>query len=271
MNDISFMSANLVARELGYRMPSWEAGDRATREAFAPIDTFERKFDEVLAIAQDLGFGAVDVWNAHLDPDWATDRHLAIATRLLERRGLRVASLAGWFGSSRERFIAACRVAVTLGAPVLGGGSSLAEGDRDFVVAELGRRRLRLGLENHPEPTPAEMLAQVGDGADGKIGTTVDTGWYGTQGYDAARAISELGRHVVHVHLKDVRHAGLPHETCAYGEGIVPLRECVSALHRLGYTGAISVEHEPDDHDPTADIGAARELLQSWLASGAAA
>lgn len=259
---ISFMSANLVARELGYRMTGWEAGDRATRLAFRPIETFEERFDEVLGIAQRLGFGAIDVWDAHLDPGRASERHVAIAARLLERRGLRVASLAGWFGDTRERFAAACRVAVVLGAPVLGGGTPLVEHDRDFVIDELERNGLRLGLENHPE-TPAQMLARIGDG--GAIGTTVDTGWYGTQGVDAARAIEELAPHVVHVHLKNVQRAGLPHETCAYGDGVVPLRDCVSALRRIGYGGAISVEHEPAEHDPTAEIEAARELLEGWL------
>ena len=41
--------------------------------------------------------------------------------------------------------------------------------------------------------------------ATATIGATVDTGWWATQGYDPARAIEELGEHVVHVHLKDVR------------------------------------------------------------------
>jgi L-ribulose-5-phosphate 3-epimerase len=273
MTDVSFMSANLVARELGWRMPDWGAGDRATREAFAPIETFERTFDEVLAIAQDLGFEAVDIWDAHLDAERVTDDHIEIANRLLRARRLRVASLAGWFGSTRERFSAACEMAVAVGAPVLGGGvgKALLEGDRDWLVAELRRNRLKLGLENHPEKTPADMLARIGDGGEGTIGATVDTGWFGTQGYDAARAIEELGPHVFHVHLKDVRHAGLPHETCAYGEGVVPLRECVEALRRVHYAGAISVEHEPDDIDPLPEIREARELLEGWLETEAEA
>jgi len=41
--------------------------------------------------------------------------------------------------------------------------------------------------------TAAEMLAKIGDGEDGAVGTAVDTGWWGTHGYDAAQAIRELG------------------------------------------------------------------------------
>ena len=61
--------------------------------------------------------------------------------------------------------------------------------------------------------------------------------------------------YVFHVHLKDVRAPG-SHETCRYGQGIVPIRACVEALQKLGYQGAISVEHEPEDFDPTDDCKA---------------
>ena len=122
---------------------------------------------------------------------------------------------------------------------------------------------MRLGIENHPE-TPAEMLAKIGDGGDGTIGTTVDTGWYGTQGIDAAEAIAALAPHLVLVHLKDVREVGA-HNTCRFGEGVVPLERCVRTLQAIGYTGTFSVEHEPGDFDPAADIAASRALLEGWL------
>jgi sugar phosphate isomerase/epimerase len=124
---------------------------------------------------------------------------------------------------------------------------------------------VRLGIENHPETTPQELLAKITAGGD-RFGATVDTGWWGTQGYDAARAIEELGDRVWHVHLKDVLALGEPHETCRWGEGIVPIEECVRTLQRTGYTGAIAVEHEPETLDPTDDVRAMREQLEGWLA-----
>lgn len=267
MTLISFMSANFVARELGFRMATWEDGDRSVNEAFAPIETFAERFGGVLDAAIDLGFEAIDLWEAHLSGRWATDEHLDLATELLRERRLQVASLAGWFGSTPEELEASCRIATAVGASVLGGGTKLVESDRPRLVATLERHGLRLAIENHPERTPAEIVAKIGEDGAGRIGTTVDTGWWGTQGYDAAAAIEELAPHVMHVHLKDVRHVGLPHETCAYGEGVVPLRACVEALGRIGYEGAISVEHEPDDHDPSDEIRAARAMLGGWLAA----
>src|SRR5918996_908585 len=108
--------------------------------------------------------------------------------------------------------------------------------------------------------TPAELLAKLGD--DEVFGVTVDTGWWATQGYDPARAIEKLGDRVLHVHLKDVRATGEPHETCRWGEGIVDIEACVRALWRIGYGGAIAVEHEPEDHDPSEACRAMGEQLR---------
>jgi sugar phosphate isomerase/epimerase len=125
---------------------------------------------------------------------------------------------------------------------------------------------VRLGVENHPEEkTPSDVLAKI-EAGDGWLGATVDTGWWGTHGYDAARAIEELREHVLHVHLKDVRAVGEPHETCPWGEGVVDLHACVLALQRIGYAGAYTVEHEPEDHDPGEEVAELRVRLQEWLA-----
>jgi len=257
---ISFTTANYVAREVGYAMHGWGHGDRATNEAFAPLETYGEKLDELLGDVAALGFTAVDLWGAHLGADWATDEHVEIAVDALQRHGLTVTTYATWVGPGNiER---ACELTVALGASIIGAGFS---GDPQALAPVLAKHGVRLGVENHPEKTPADVLAKIAAGGE-MFGATVDTGWWGTQGYDAARAIEELGDHVLHVHLKDVLALDEPHETCRWGEGIVPIEECVRVLHRLGYTGAVTVEHEPESFDPTDDVRAMREQLEGWLA-----
>jgi L-ribulose-5-phosphate 3-epimerase len=263
---ISFMSANFVAREADWSIADWAEGDRTVNEAFRPIETYGARFGELLDEAAALGFDRIDLWEGHLSPRWATDEHVGVALAALDERRMAVASLAGWFGSTVEEVDAACRLAVAVGAPVLGGGTQLVDTDPAALARLLEEHGLVFGLENHPERTPAELLERIGPDDRGRIGATVDTGWFGTQGYDAARAIEELGDRVVHVHLKDVRHAGTPHETCGFGDGVVPLRACVDALRRIGYRGGISVEHEPERYDPREEIRRARRQLDAWLA-----
>jgi sugar phosphate isomerase/epimerase len=257
---IAFMTANYVARETGFAMHGWGHGDSATNEAFAPLETYEERLDALLTDVAALGFDTVDVWGAHLGADWATDAHVDVARTALARHGLGVTTYATWVGPSNlER---ACELAAALGTRLIGGGCS---GDPQALVPALARHGVRLAIENHPERTPAELLAKVVRG-EGWLGATVDTGWWGTQGYDAAQAIEELGDHVLHVHLKDVRATGEPHETCRWGEGVVPIEACVRALRRIGYAGAIAVEHEPETFDPSEDVRAMRAELERWLA-----
>jgi sugar phosphate isomerase/epimerase len=256
---VSFMSANEVAREVGYRMHGWGHGDGATNDAFRPLDTYAGRFGALLDRARVLGFGAIDVWGAHLNPEWATDEHVDAAMAALDERGMRVASYQVYAPSPHlER---ACAIAERLGTGVLSGFVPVED---ERLPSLLERHGLVFGLENHPEPTPQTMLDKVGDLP--RVGVCVDTGWFGTQGYDASRAIEELGARVVHVHLKDVLHEGEPHDTCRWGDGVVDIEGCVRALQRIGYTGAISVEHEPETYDPSDDIRDLRVQLEGWLA-----
>ena len=68
------------------------------------------------------------------------------------------------------------------------------------------------------------------------------------------------------VHLKDVTAVGEPHLTCRWGDGVVPVEACVRTLRRIGYAAAVSVEHEPYDHDPAEEVRAMRAELEEWLA-----
>jgi sugar phosphate isomerase/epimerase len=66
------------------------------------------------------------------------------------------------------------------------------------------------------------------------------------------------------VHLKDVRTVGV-HDTCALGDGIVPVQRCVEVLRAAGYAGAYSVEHEPESYDPTEEVAISAARLRAWL------
>lgn len=263
---ISFISANFVARQLGYQMTGgWMQGDNATNDYFRPLGTFAERFGGMLGEVSAMGFSAIDIWLAHLHWRWASPEQIAIARDLLAKHNLTVTSLAGGFGATADEFEAACRLAVALGTDILGGSSPFAAAERATAVDILKTHGVKLALENHPgEKTAAEMLAKIGDGGDGTIGTAVDTGWWGTHGYDAAQAIRELAPHVMHVHLKDVLTPG-GHATCRYGRGCVPIEECVRVLAEIDYTGDIGIEHEPDDFDPTADCIENLRLLRGWL------
>ncbi|HEY0946422.1 MAG TPA: sugar phosphate isomerase/epimerase [Opitutaceae bacterium] len=275
---LSFISANYVAREVGFKMTGgWGQGDDAANAFFRPLGTFRERFDALLAHVRGLGFEAIDLWTAHLNPAWATDEHLAIARERLAAHRLTVPSLAGGFGDTLEAFRRSCEVARAVGAPLLGGGTPLADTHRANVVAILREQGVKLALENHPEKTPQAMLDRLGDPAGGLIGVALDTGWFATQGASAAEAIIALRPHLLHVHLKDIKppraeKTGLQlidmgHETCALCDGIADIPACIRALLTIGYSGPIGLEHEPEEFSPDADLRLGLARVRTWFSA----
>jgi sugar phosphate isomerase/epimerase len=274
----SFISANYVARQLGHHMPGgWMQGDAAANAHYRPLETFPERFAALLDHVRGLGFTAIDLWTAHLNPEWATPTHLEVAARLLHERGLTVPSLAGGFGDTPEAFARACAVARAVGARVLGGGAGAYVTHRAEVLALLRENDLRLALENHPEKTPEELLARIGPDTGGQVGAAVDTGWFATQGCPVPEALRALRAHLFHVHLKDVRAPGgaptgfpmadMGHATCALGDGVADIAGCVAVLREIGYKGPVGLEHEPEDRDPDPELVLGLARARAWFAA----
>ena len=270
------MSANFVARELAYHMTEgWGQGDQATQACFRPLATFGERFGGMLAEIKALGFGAMDLWGAHFHYSWATPEHVAVAKSLLSKHGLRVVSYAAWVPGPAADLRAACRLCRELGIPLIGGFVELVERDRAAAVAVLREFGIAYGFENHPEASADAVLARIGTGDDDVIGLAVDTGWLGCHGVDVLEAVRTLAPRIKHVHLKDVKarraeKSGFPmidmgHETCRLGAGIVPVEATTRLLIELGYRGALSIEHEPEDFDPRPDCAAGLADLTAWI------
>jgi sugar phosphate isomerase/epimerase len=269
MDRISFNGANVVAEQLGWNMTKgWGEGDAAATAYYSPIATFEERFDAFISKVVASGFDHVDIWSAMVSYKWATEAHIAAANRVLSEHGVTVVSYGAGFGETPDEFRRANEVILGLGSRLLGGVTPLLYSDREATLSILAEYGTVFGIENHPERNPKELTDKIGTDHDGLITATVDTGWFATQGYDPAQALRELGPLVEHVHLKDIRAAGA-HETCALGDGIVDIADCVAALRDIDYRGVISIEHEPEDHDPYPEVVESRARLLDVLAGRA--
>lgn len=263
--DVAFNTANFAYRQAFYSSEEdWGIACRTSRLYFSPIETFRERMDEMLAEIQDLGFSQLELWHFHLNQKWWIPEHVEVLQSLLKERKMSVFAYCGGFGDTEEEFLKTCELMQQLGISILAGATPLLFKNRPFLVEQLRKYGLVFAYENHPEKTPQEVLDKIGDTDTDVIGTTIDTGWYGTQQYPADQAIRELKDRLVHIHLKDVCKVGT-HETCGYQEGVVDLQACVEALKEIGYTGKISVEHEPHAYKPNEDIRRSRVLLEGWL------
>jgi len=260
------MSANYVAKELGYGAEAeWGPFDDATNAAFQPLETFATRFEDLLATITGIGFDTIDLWFGHLNWRWATPDHVARAREALARRDVRVVSLAGSIGATTNDVTAACRLANDLDVDLIAGVGDVVYRDREGAVEVLRAHGVRFGLENHPEKTPQEVLAAIDDDAD-VLGAAVDTGWWATQSYDPVGAIGELSDRLFHVHLKDVEAPGT-HISCMHGDGCANIAGCVEKLLAIGYSGPVSIEHEPFDRDPTAECARMLTRIRQQLSA----
>jgi sugar phosphate isomerase/epimerase len=127
----------------------------------------------------------------------------------------------------------------------------LCEGVADLLAAAR-ERGVRIGFE--PEPgmfieRPAGYLGlrrRLGTAGD-DLGLTLDVGHLlCTDDLPVGRMIREVGAHLVHVHLADIRDG--VHRHRPFGEGDLDLEEVLSALSEVDYEGMAAVELSRDSH-----------------------
>jgi sugar phosphate isomerase/epimerase len=266
MRTISFITANYVGRALRYKGPGdWMPNQEATIRSASP-DRFLEMTQEIVA----AGFEAVDIWTAHCH--WEhhdREDYLEQVKGFCSQFDLTITSYAGGFeAKGRADVERVFKFMKQLGAPIFAGGI------RGLPAAELcpmvndvcAKYGVRWGFENHPETSVAEIMEKIDCGRHERVGVALDTGWCGTQGFDAAdaaRRINEAGKLFI-VHLKDVAEGG-KHDTCAIGEGIVPCEKVVRYLVDAGWAGAICIEHEPFDRDPMPEVVTSLKRVTEWL------
>jgi len=272
----SFVTANFVARPLNYRMDKgWAQGDVASNEWFAPENTFEQRFDEMLGEIVALGFQAIDLWCAHLHWTWATPHQIDTARALLKKHQLVVRSYPAWVMGDASQLIAACKLCNALEIPSFAGNCELFTNDRASAVKILRDHRVGYGIENHPETSSAEIFARLGSGDEDVVGVALDTGWCATRHWDPVSATRDFRGRILAVHLKDVRPPRLTktglefvdmgHETCRLGDGIANIREVLVELKNQNFSGPLGIEHEPETFDPRDDIRQSRERFDAWV------
>jgi sugar phosphate isomerase/epimerase len=262
--DVGFISANYVARAAGYpggSIDDWGDFDEETREE-ADLEDFESWIGDVA----DLDVDGLSMWTAHCFYHDVTDETVDEFGSVLDDHGLKCYSYAGGLGipegelSPREAWDRTFAVADRLGCSQLAGGCG--EDDWDHI-RELGAEYgVDFAYENHPEESAAAIREQIEPAADSDVvGIAFDTGWAGTQGYDAPETIRERDEDLIEVHLKDVVSED-GHETCALGEGIVDIEGCLDALDDIDFDGWVTIEHEPFDRDPLPEVEESLELVR---------
>jgi sugar phosphate isomerase/epimerase len=266
MPTVSFISANYVARVLKYSGESnWGVHDNATVAA-----TDRAHFEGILADVKAAGFSAIDIWMAHCHFNRHSPQHRESIKDACAKAGMAVTSYAGGIGGTKQELDTIFRFMRDLGAPILAGGyfGKMPAAEAMPAVHEICQRySVRYALENHPEKSADEIWTRIGQGQYSTIGVALDTGWCGTQDFDALDAVKRFvdkGKLFI-LHLKDVTQKG-GHGTCALGDGVIPCEKIVRHIKQAKWEGTICIEHEPYDRDPMPEVKTSLDRVKKWLA-----
>jgi L-ribulose-5-phosphate 3-epimerase len=119
------------------------------------------------------------------------------------------------------------------------------------------------------QETPTTMSRMLRDVAMPNLGVGLDTAnliLYGKA--NPVDAVDILGPHVRSVHAKDGRWPTDPSklgEEVLIGKGLVDFRAVFTRLHRLGYTGAVSIERETSGPQQIEDVRQEKIYLERIL------
>ena len=124
-----------------------------------------------------------------------------------------------------------------------------------------------LALETHDAFSSARRVAKV---LDQVRSPAVAALWDSHHPYRVGESPAEvpalLGKHIVHVHVKDARRlSGDAWQLVELGQGEVPVREVLRALEEYGYRGAVALEWEKKWHTELAEPEAALPAQRQWL------
>jgi len=206
---------------------------------------------EMIRMVKALGTPYVNLKSVHLPYDLSKDA-LAAARREFEKAGLEIVGAGN--NAIREEgdlprlfeYAKAAGIPLLVVAPV----PELLPALESFVK-ESG---IPAAIHNHgPEdrhfPTPGAALKLVRD-LDPRVGLCVDVGHAARAGADVVREIAEAGRRVLDMHVKDLRDPARAGDACVVGEGVIPVAAIFRERRRIGYRGAVNLEHEIDAKDP---------------------
>lgn len=119
----------------------------------------------------------------------------------------------------------------------------------DKLSAEYG---VKLGLHNHPKPSPYWDPQIVLDKTKGfaQLGATADTGHWCRSGLNPLACLKQLDGHIAALHFKDVKLVDPRKnkwEDQPWGTGTCDARAMLAELKRQGFKGVFGIEYEKMD------------------------
>jgi sugar phosphate isomerase/epimerase len=270
--------------------------------AFSTLGCPAWSLDKILEFAEQHGFAAIELrgLEGNLDlpshPAFSPER-IAQTNREIAARGLKIASVSSSSSmhetdpGKRKKVLDDARrsidLASALHAPYIRVFGNSPDSEKPIVPDPDLRSRVAGGLhdlgeyagtrdvivlmESHDDFTSSAVLEDVFRKADsGHVGLLWDAyHTYTGSGEDPEFTVKKLARWIHHTHLKDAVGSGSNRHYVLTGQGNIPIRRQVAALHASGYTGYYCFEWEkvwhPDLQDPDIAFADYARVMSGYL------
>lgn len=224
------------------------------------------KPDEALKIAGELGFGTVEMFEAHF-PSQSTPEQIAAVRQLASAQGIRIlAHGVNPFTADHEANRRWFEFARAAGIRNLSADPSEDAFDSlDKLVEEFD---IRIAIHNHGPGARYDKIVDVLRAIEGRhpnIGACADLGHYIRSAEDPVRAIHLFAGRLFGVHLKDFAEQKRDTQGVILGQGHLDLVGVFRALRKVEFPpdACLALEYEEHPENPlddvTACVAAARE------------
>lgn len=113
--------------------------------------------------------------------------------------------------------------------------------------------------------SPQLLLKMIEETNSSQLRINIDPANLYKAGHDPVAAVYTLRDYIVHAHAKDAKLVNGEFMEPRLGDGDVPVRDFIKALHDIGFQGTIAIERESGT-EREADIMHASRLIDEYLA-----
>ncbi|MFM9907907.1 MAG: sugar phosphate isomerase/epimerase family protein [Chitinophagaceae bacterium] len=127
----------------------------------------------------------------------------------------------------------------------------------DYADSLAGVYGIRIAIHDHPRESaywhPDSVLAALKNHPN--IGSCADVGHWARNGLDVVDCLKKLERHIVGLHLKDVKEFNkVESDDVLVGTGVIKFPEIFAELKRQGFSGMFSIERENNWENNVPDV-----------------
>lgn len=233
-----------------------EAVDKAKTAGLQSVEAYN---------GQELGGGIAGNFDFNMDED----TRQAILKQL-DEKGMKLVAFGVVNGNTEEEWKQLFAFADAMGI-----GTINSEPKEEFLplVGQLADQyKIKVGIHNHPKPTPywdpAIVLAAADKASSEYVGACADIGHWVRSGLDPVECLKQLDGRVRSVHFKDLSEQSPEAHDVHWGTGVSNVPGVIEELKRQGFNGNISAEYEYNWENNVGDVAESVKNFRTILTTG---